>query len=312
MASEHGGKCLSEELTDPMSDHAWCCKKGHTFDLSPFLVSKGAWCKQCYRKRIPEEHLKWLQDYAIERGGKCLSTEFKNRSTKMEFECAEGHRWELLPTTLFYDKTWCKKCAGLYKLDLDDMKRWAIERGGECLSDVYKGRYNKLRWRCGLGHEFEQTPKSLQRGWWCVECSRIQEKTQSLELMKSWAAEFGGKCLSTVYINCASSLRWECKNGHPLRRNRDLIKQRSDCGQCKVEASRVEKLEELRQYALKRNGKLLSTEYKNTKTVLEFECMKGHRWKPTAHLIFYSNTWCPECNMERLRRGKKSENSTNS
>lgn len=74
LASEHEGKCLSKEFTEEMLDHSWRCKKGHTFDKSPFLVSRVAWCNQCSKRKTPPEHLKWLKEYAIEKGGKCLSS----------------------------------------------------------------------------------------------------------------------------------------------------------------------------------------------------------------------------------------------
>jgi hypothetical protein len=314
LASEREGTCLSKEFTDQMVDHEWRCKKGHTFDLNPYLVSKGAWCRQCDHRKIPEEHLQWLQNYAIERGGKCLSNEFINRSTKIAFECAEGHQWELLPTTIFYDQTWCKKCAGLTPLTLNDLKDQAIERGGECISQKYLGREVKHRWRCSAGHEFEHTPKKIKSGAWCSKCNAENERLESLELMKKWAEERHGKLLSAAYINTASLLEWECENGHQFKKSRDKIKHLtvndwcSECNNLKRNRKReVERIEEIHRYALEKGGKCFSRSYKNDYTTLKFECAKGHQWETIAHSIIYNHSWCPECNMERLRKGKKTE-----
>ncbi|MEX1190757.1 MAG: hypothetical protein WEA99_02205 [Brumimicrobium sp.] len=314
LASEREGDCLSKEFTDPMLDHAWRCKKGHTFDMSPFLVSRGAWCNQCNKRKTPEQHLQWLKEYAVEKGGKCLSTEFINRKTRVKFECAEGHQWEVLPTIIFYEQTWCKKCAGLAKLGLDDMKKLALEKGGVCLSKSFKGRYSKLLWKCANGHTFKQTQKAVKRGMWCLECKTNEERSKSLELMKTWAKKREGKCLSTTYISNEDPLIWECKNGHQFKKSRDYIKQLTAdnwCAKCtSLERKRkreIEILKKMHQYAAKKNGKFLSDAYNDLDTALKFECSKGHVWETRAHHIFYSQTWCPECNMERLQtRGIKS------
>lgn len=311
LATEREGKCMSKEFTDDMSDHSWRCKKGHTFDMSPFLVSRGAWCSQCNKRKTPKEHLQWLQEYAVEKGGKCLSTEFINRRTKVKFECAEGHQWEALPTIIFYERTWCKRCAGLAKLGLEDMKKWALEKGGVCLSKSFKGRESKLRWKCAAGHEFEYTPKKVRKGLWCTKCTIDKERLESLELMKILAAEREGKCLSTDYFSSEDHLEWECKNGHQFKKSRDKVKQLTAenwCGKCNTtERSRkreVKMLGKIHQYAEEKDGKFLSDTYQNPETTLKFMCSKGHVWETKAHNIVFSQSWCPECNMERLRNRK--------
>ena len=57
--------------------------------------------------------------------------------------------------------------------NLDDMKKAAKFRGGECLStEMTPGdRFTKLQWKCQFGHTFEATPNLiLLGGHWCPEC----------------------------------------------------------------------------------------------------------------------------------------------
>ena len=60
------------------------------------------------------------------------------------------------------------------ELDINDMKKAAEFRGGECLSDTMtKGDLaTKLKWKCGYcGAEFEASPALiLLGGHWCPEC----------------------------------------------------------------------------------------------------------------------------------------------
>ena len=54
-------------------------------------------------------------------------------------------------------------------------------------------------------------------------------------------------------------------------------------------------LEDAKQIALNRNGKCLSTTYKNSDTPMAWKCHQGHIWNSPFHNIKYSETWCPFC-----------------
>ena len=45
----------------------------------------------------PKFTIKDTQGIAEARGGKCLSTEYVNSNTHLEWECSEGHHWETTP-----------------------------------------------------------------------------------------------------------------------------------------------------------------------------------------------------------------------
>jgi nucleoside-diphosphate-sugar epimerase len=53
---------------------------------------------------------------------------------------------------------------------LVDMQALANARGGECLSTEYIDIKSKLQWKCGVGHEFDGTPRLILSGHWCPEC----------------------------------------------------------------------------------------------------------------------------------------------
>jgi len=57
-------------------------------------------------------------------------------------------------------------------LTIEELKKAAEFRGGECLSDSYSGnRSEKLKWKCAFGHEFEASiALILLGGHWCPEC----------------------------------------------------------------------------------------------------------------------------------------------
>jgi hypothetical protein len=83
------------------------CKYGHIWYPMWTNLSKGKWCSVCnggVKLKLGD-----AQRAAEKRGGKCLSTEYKNINEPMLWECVNGHTWT---TTFACIKigTWCTKC----------------------------------------------------------------------------------------------------------------------------------------------------------------------------------------------------------
>lgn len=56
-------------------------------------------------------------------------------------------------------------------LDIEDIKRAAEFRGGQCLSDSLDSMADNLKWRCNCGCEFEASANLiLKGGHWCPHC----------------------------------------------------------------------------------------------------------------------------------------------
>lgn len=59
----------------------------------------------------------------------------------------------------------------LEELTIEDMKKAAEFRGGECLSQKVGKVNEKLDWKCAFGHSFKASPTLvLKGGHWCPEC----------------------------------------------------------------------------------------------------------------------------------------------
>lgn len=180
-------------------------------------------------------------------------------------------------------------------LTIQDIRQWAIDRGGKFLSKEYWDRDTEHTWRCEKGHVFDLRPRFVQRGAWCPQCTIHDKKSAALELMQEWAAERGEICLSKYYVNSETLLEWECKNGHRFQKTRDQYKQHKPCCECDSVELRKRNLTKVKEIALKKSGKCLSDTYFDLYTKLEFECKHGHRWKTTPLIIIYSHSWCPHC-----------------
>ncbi len=175
IAEERGGKCLSDIYVNNHTSLLWKCAKGHQWKAMPNHIKGGSWCPNCaglIKLTIEEMH-----DIAEERGGKCLSDSYVNNSTKLTWECAEGHQWEAKLDSVKRGH-WCLKCAGKAKGTIGEMQEIAKKRGGKCLSKTYVNSQTPLRWECGKGHQWEAKPCKVKRGSWCGKCANRARKVK--------------------------------------------------------------------------------------------------------------------------------------
>ena len=149
---------------------------------------------------------------ARRRRGQCLSTVYVNSTTPLVWRCAAGHRWSAIPASI-RKGSWCPECAGVRRINLDEMQGIASARGGRCLSDVCPNGATKLHWRCKEAHEWNATPSQIKKGHWCPVCARTVPL--SSRVLRQMAASRGGECLSNKSVRSSQSALW---NVPPARR----------------------------------------------------------------------------------------------
>jgi hypothetical protein len=294
IAAEHSGKCLSIEYINTKDLLKWECRNGHVWMATPSnIIYSKTWCPKC--DPIKKLSIKEMQEIAAMREGKCLSSEYINIRTALKWECKYGHQWTALPDQIKRG-SWCPKCQ---KLTLEEMQKIAVSRGGKCLSSEYINAQTGLEWECKYGHQWKTTPNSIKRGSWCPICFNQKQKfiiykKYDIEKMQNIAKEYGGKCLSTGYVNINTPLEWECADGHTwwAAPGNILYKFKTWCPVCACKKKLT--LEEMQQLATNHGGKCLSTEYINGKTKLEWECSNGHKWLAAPSNIKIGQ-WCPVC-----------------
>jgi hypothetical protein len=211
-ATAKGGKCLTDYFPGMAVPVKWQCAHGHEW-LSSFheISRRDGWCPECAVNHPLS--LAEMQQLAHERGGECLSTQYENSSRKLRWRCASGHEWEATGNDVRNSGSWCPHCAGVARGSIDDAKKAAAARGGQCLSDEYTNRRAKLLWRCAKGHEWSAAAGSvIGSGTWCAICSGKAKLT--VEEMRAIAKERGGECLSEQYVNLGTKLSWRCAHGH--------------------------------------------------------------------------------------------------
>ena len=117
------------------------------------------------------------------------------------------------------------------------------------------------------------------------DMSKIQE-------MRKIARIRGGKCLSNIYINSKTNLRWKCSEGHQWEATPNNVLRGTWCRHCAGNARLT--IEQMQELAKQRSGKCLSKVYINKDSRLLWECNQGHQWEARPGSVKRGN-WCPYC-----------------
>lgn len=101
------GKLLSDTYIN--FDHPLLlqCNNNHNWTASYHTIKAGHWCPYC--SKCAKLTIEKMQEYAKLKNGICLSSIYKNNSTKLTWQCEKGHIWETIPKVIM-NGHWCMKC----------------------------------------------------------------------------------------------------------------------------------------------------------------------------------------------------------
>lgn len=114
----------------------------------------------------------------------------------------------------------------------------------------------------------------------------------NIERFEELARERGGKLISCV---SGSGLRgryiWECEDGHQWEaRGGNIVTNHTWCKECQKLT-----IEDCYKEAEKRGGKCLDTVYVNKRTIMNWECRKGHQFALRLGAVRNNERWCKKC-----------------
>lgn len=252
-----------------------------------------------------------LQEWAQKRNGELLSTEYKTANTKYLWRCKE-HNYEWVRSWAHIrEGRWCRMCSKVRTYTIEDLKNYALERGGACLSDEYRGILEKYLWRCGqCDYEWQTSFVHMaHKNTWCRKCSskaagqKRRQNTNSIEDLKAFAKKNNGQLLSTEYIGTKDKYRWYC-NVHKAEwlARWEKVKHGRWCPQCgrdKASEFHSYSLKDMHDLAEKYHGKFLDNQYKGISHKHRWRCANGHEFFRAPALLTKSNplqnVWCTQC-----------------
>lgn len=173
IAISKGGRLLSTEYINSHTKYKFIDEEGNEFEAIGYSVKQGRWSPYTAQKRKAISLTKYtiddLKAFAETKGGKCLSTEYIKDRTKYLWEDSSGRQFTMTWASVLNDKYWSphEKAEKLAKLrtkySIEQLKEFAISKGGQCLSDTYTKLTDNYEWIDRNGVRFTRTWAGVQR-----------------------------------------------------------------------------------------------------------------------------------------------------
>jgi hypothetical protein len=295
IAQKRGGELLSTVYKTMNTPLRWRCACGNVWQATGgSVVYGGSWCPDCAGctlKTIEEMHA-----LAVSKGGRCLSTEYTNTRTLLQWECGEcENKWSSMPTNV-QRGTWCPKCSA-NKRGEDARERLVAvvaAKGGRLMSAVPNGTKSRVSVQCAVGHMWSAPVEGLlYSGSWCRRCAIDKTSQECLERLKACVAAKGGS-FTGAFENVRSRLKFTCARAHSWETIPTLVLGGAWCLECHRENERQEGQRRIEAVAAERGGRVLGT-YLNARTKIALSCAQQHRWSAVPDSVVRAGTWCGEC-----------------
>jgi len=245
--------------------------------------------------------LTYVKKIAQERGGKCLSQEYKNNYTHMKWKCKCGYIWNASFANIKNNKSWCPKCGYISKrkLTYEFVKKKIEEIGGTLLSNTYINNSTPLKIKCVKGHIWYVAYTNISQGRQCPKCSGFVR--YSFVDVKNFIEKCDGILLSKTFNTVKDKIHIKCnKCLYEWKTTFDGIKNNKHwCPNC-AKLRTIKKLscnsDEVINMINNKGGKLLSNYVKNHDKI-KVQCLKcNYIWYPTRANISQGK-WCPNCSV---------------
>lgn len=293
---EIGGNCITtlETYKGTTAKIERICEKGHKQQTHPHVLFDAKdHCKICLNKE--KLTIEQAREIAKQRGGKCLSTEYKNSAEKLLWECADGHQWETPLSSIKNKYSWCP-------YDNTQLKEEICRTIFQYLFEV---NFNKIRPNWLLSPK--KKPMELDGYNEPLKLAYEFNGIQHYESVRGSDVEYQKKkdilklelCIKekitlivipyTVKIkNLPEYITNECKKYNIQIKNTNTI----DLHKLKINYKN--ELDKLKALALLKKGELLSTTYLGNTIKLSWKCHNKHIFEKTPEQIKL-NKWCPTC-----------------
>jgi len=285
-----GYECLSDTYINTKLRLLFRCDKGHEYKASWNSFHNGRRCPVCANNRPFTIDYIRKETKILAPGYTCLSKNYVNSSTKLQFRCDKGHIY-YAAWYHFKTGTRCPECFGTRKLTIGHIKEKVIECGYICLSNTYKNANERLQFMCPYGHRYDTPWTTFQSGHRCPICSgRYKTLIDVRRIIQENSDDY--KCLNRIYKNSSTKLFIRCAKGHIYKTDLSHFTRGQRCPICA--GKQLLSIEYVKEAVSAVGYECLSTEYINSVTTLRFRCDKGHEYRGTWG-NFYSGCRCRVC-----------------
>jgi len=283
----------------------WRCVQGHKWTASVANRANGNLCPFCSNQKV----LPGYNDLATthpQLASEALfdpTTVTAGSSKNLEWRCVKGHEWEASGSNRVRAVGGgCPVCGNKTLLKgYNDLATTHPQLASEALFDateVVAGNNKKFRWRCGKGHEWAAAINSRSSGKDCPYCAgSLLLGFNDLATVRPDLASEALFDPTTVTLNSAKKVRWQCQLGHEWDSNvANRTRLNSGCPYCAGQSvlAGFNDLATVRPDLAAEALFDATTVVQFSKKKLPWRCPEGHEWITTV-AGRSSGRGCPSC-----------------
>lgn len=227
-------------------------------------------------------------------GGQVVGGEYRNSDSPIQIRCRQGHSFIITYATLKRNK-WCPECPQIKvkrvgKYTIEHLRAHAATLGDELLSTEFVKTWSLYQWKCKLGHIWNDSwGNRLHNKTICPAC----KENITIDVLRAWAAEKGGKFLSPEFTYLDIAYLWECQYGEKFQATwTDIRRLQNNWCQCKrCVPNKHGCIEDLREAARKHGGLLISEIYTIMADMYEWETRDNIRFLMTGYRVVNKGKW---------------------
>ena len=179
------------------------------------------------------------------------------------------------------------------KKTIEEVRSYFEKEGYTLLENEYINNSTLMRYICPNGHTHSMKWNNFLQGKRCPECAGLLKYT--IDKAREKFKEKGYTLLAEKYENNKTKMKCLCPNNHEHETSLDNLLHGYGCPEC---AGQVITYKDVKEAFEKEGFTLLSKEYKNAITKLEYICPKGHEHSVSWN-SFKNGTRCPKCNTSK-------------
>lgn len=202
-------------------------------------------------------------------------------------------------------------------------KLWDAEKNATASPSATAGAilvrsYRAAWWRCGKGHSYQRSPRSMLSDASCPDCKHRPTANTIAKVRPSliplWNLEKNGeRTPASVDASFAGNAWWRCAQGHDFQRPPLLMVRDANCPTCAVLAKSlaITNPAVAKEWHPARNGAVTPAQVEATHIMNAWWlCPNGHEYQATVRLRAGGNHRCPTCygswSLENIRAFVKS------
>lgn len=300
-AFHKNGECLSTNYNLVHDKLLWKCNYGHIWEASAANIKKGKWCPECSNNK--KLSLQDCIDFAKLKDGYCISNEYINSSSILNWKCKFGHIWKSTFNNIKSKNSWCPTCnvtfgenicrlffEKFFNKDFIKTKpKWLITELGTRLElDGFNDELN-------IAFEYHGIQHYIIDGFFIKTEEQLNKRKNDDLLKIKLCKENNVKLIVIPFFktnnisNILDILRIIMHdNGFDSLNELEL----------NIGNIYPNKIIKYKNVARDKGGECLSEGYISYDSKLEWRCSYGHTWKAIGYSIEKGH-WCPYCAKNR-------------